>query len=152
MPVHNVHPHGNIQVPAADLLAAHGLLLSVEISLPQALANLLTAQDKSLPPVGTGAALVDTGASCCCVEEALLQQMQLKPVSQVHVSSPNGNRLQNVYFTRLAFPGAPIPPLEIPVVGVQMNQGKTVCLIGRDLLRHCVLIYNGPMGSYTIAF
>ena len=33
-----------------------------------------------------------------------------------------------------------------------MNQGNTICLIGRDLLRHCVLIYNGPMGSYTISY
>lgn len=152
MPVYNVYPQGVSQANPPDLLAALGLLLTVEVSPPEALANLLTSQGKPLPQLVTGSALVDTGASCCCVEERLLQQLQLLPIGQVSVSSPTGNRLQNVYFTRLTFPGSPIPPLEIPVVGVQMNQGKVISLIGRDLLRHCVLIYNGPMGSYTISF
>ena len=152
MPVYNVYPHGNPQSPAPDLLAALGLLLAVEISPPQSLANLLTTRDEPLPKAVTGAALVDTGASCCCVEETLLQQLQLQPINQTNVSSPNGNRTQNVYFARLSFPGSPIPALEIPVVGVQMNQGKTISLIGRDLLRYCVLIYSGPMGCYTLSF
>ena len=152
MPVHNVYPHNVVNASPPDLLAGLGLLLEVEVAPPQALASVLTSQGKPLPQFVTGSALVDTGASCCCVEETLLQQLELQPVNQVNVSSPNGNRLQNVYFVRLAFPGSPIPPLEIPVVGVQLNQGRTISLIGRDLLRHCVLIYNGPMGSYTISF
>ena len=152
MPVHNVYPHNVSHAAPSDLLAALGLLLAVEVSPPQALANLLTSQGQALPPVATGNALVDTGASCCCVEESLLQRMKLQPVSQINVSSPNGNRLQNVYFARLTFPGSPIPPLELQVVGVQMNQGQTISLIGRDLLRHFLLVYNGPMGSYTISF
>jgi hypothetical protein len=152
MPVYNVFPHGNPHGTPPDLLAGHGLLLAVEITAPQSLSNLMTSQGQALPAPVTGAALVDTGASCCCVEEALLHTLQLQPINQTSVSSPNGNRIQNVYFARLTFPGSPIPPLEIPVVGVQMNQGSTISLIGRDLLRHCVLIYNGPMGSYTLSY
>jgi predicted aspartyl protease len=152
MPVHNVYPHSAEQANPTDLLAAFGLLLEVEVAPPQALASLLTSQGKPLPQLVTGSALVDTGASCCCVEESLLQKLQLQPVNEVEVSSPNGNKKQNVYFVRLSFPGSPIPALELPVVGVQLNQGHTISLIGRDLLRHCVLIYNGPMGSYTITF
>ena len=152
MPVFNVYPHNHPHGIPADLLAAHGLLLSVEISVPQALASVLTSQRVPLPKPAVGAALVDTGASCCCVEETLLQGLELQPTSETNVSSPNGNRRQNVYFARLTFPGSPIPALEIPMIGVQMNQGTTISLIGRDLLRNCVLIYNGPMGSYTLSF
>jgi hypothetical protein len=68
------------------------------------------------------------------------------------MSGTTGNRIQSVYQARLSFPGTPIAPLEIQVVGVQMNMGETIALLGRDILRYCVLIYNGPQGSYTIAF
>ena len=152
MPVHNVHPQATPPVHAADVLAAHGLLLAVEISIPEALAAALTRQGKTLPPVAGGAALVDTGASCCAVEESLLAQLGLQPVRPVNVSSPNGSRLQNLYFAKLIFPGSPIPPLELEVIGVQMGQGRMLALIGRDFLRQCLLVYNGPAGNCSLAF
>jgi gag-polyprotein putative aspartyl protease len=152
MPVHSVHPIGNPNATPPDLLFHFGLLLQVEISVPQSLASVLTATNQQIPATVTGSALVDTGATCCCVEETFLQQLNLQPIAQVPMSGATGNRIQNAYQARLSFPGTPIPPLEIQVVGVQMNQGQTICLLGRDILRYCVLIYNGPQGSYTIAF
>lgn len=152
MPVHNVHPYNHPTAAAPDLLQIFGLLLSIEVNVPQSLANALSNAAIPLPNIVTGNALVDTGASCCCAAESSLQSLQLQAIGQANMSSPNGNRLQNVYLAKLSFPGTPIPALEIPVVGVQLNQGKTIALIGRDLLRHCVLIYNGPMGSYTLSF
>ena len=152
MPVHNVHPIGNPNIPPTDLLFHLGLLLQVEISVPQSLATVLTATNQPLPAAIIGDALVDTGATCCCVEETFMQRLNLQPIGQVPVSGATGNRIQNAYQARLAFPGTPIPPLEMQVIGVQMNQGQTICLLGRDILRYCVLIYNGPQCSYTIAF
>jgi len=152
VPVHNVHPNKHPTVSAPDLLQGTGLLVDVEISVPGALAKVIHDAGRNVPMAQLGGALIDTGASCCCVEEPVLLALGLKPVGQVNVASPNGNRLQNIYFTRLSFPGTPIPPLEIQVVGGQLNQEKTISLIGRDFPRQCVLIYNGPMGCYTISF
>ena len=129
-----------------------GLLLAVEINVPQSLANILTSQGASLPQPVTGNALVDTGATSCCVEESLVQGLGLQPISQVNVCGQSGLKLQNVYLARMSFPGSPIPILELPLIGVQMTGQNLISLIGRDVLRHCVLVYNGPMGSYTIAF
>lgn len=151
MPVHNVHPSG-LKQTAHDFLQEQGLLLGIEISASETLAAALHTNGKSIPQPISGDALVDTGASCCCVEESHLISLGLQPIGQTEVRSPNGIRSQNLYFVRLTFPGTPIPPLELRVVGVQMNQGTTISLIGRDVLRHYVLIYNGPMGCYTIAF
>src|SRR6266487_2699825 len=144
MPVHNVHPVGNPNVSPPNLLFQLGLLLQVEISIPQSLASVLTTAGQPIPAAVAGSALIDTGATCCCVEETCLQQLNLQPIGQVPMSGATGPRIQNAYQARLTFPGTPIPPLEIQVVGVQMHQGQTRCLIGRDVLRHCVLIYNGP--------
>lgn len=152
MPVYNVYPHGHATQTPQDILAGVGLLLPVEISIPPALANILISQGIVLPKAVTGNALVDTGATSCCVEESQLIGLGLKPIGQVNVCGQSGPKLQNVYIARLSFPGTPIPVLDIRVIGVQMTGQNLLSLIGRDLLRHCVLVYNGPMGSYTLAF
>ncbi|MBI5397599.1 MAG: aspartyl protease family protein [Verrucomicrobia bacterium] len=157
MPIFNVYPQGNPQVSATDLLAVAGLLLGIEVTVPESVANALTLSAKPLPKPTVGTALVDTGATSCCIEETVVQSLGLQPVGQVNVSSPNGPKLQNVYVARMTFPGSPIPTLELRLIGVQMQPPGgaatgPISLIGRDILRQCVLVYNGPMGSYTMAF
>ncbi len=71
------------------------LLLAVEINVPQSLANVLTSQGAALPQPVTGSALVDTGATSCCVEESLVQGLGLQPVGQVNVCGQSGVKLQN---------------------------------------------------------
>ena len=138
--------------PSAKRLAARSFLLPVEVSPPQSLARLLAVQEPSAAFSAAGFALVDTGASCCCVEESVLRRLRLQPVSQAEVRSPNGPQLQSVFVARFRFPGAVIPPLERPVVGVQMGDDETIALIGRDFLLQCLLVYNGSLGSCSLAF
>ncbi len=151
MPIHNSFPQP-IPESAAAWLANQGFLLPIEISPPQSLVRLLAARSAEPPSAVSGFALVDTGASHCCVEEKVLRQLQLQPVRRINVCSPNGSRLQFVYLARLSFPGAPIPPVELRVIGVQLDQGETLGLIGRDFLRHCLVVYNGPLGGCTLSF
>jgi hypothetical protein len=151
MPIYNVLPHVPNIAPQ-QILQQAGLLLIVEIQVPQSLAALLGQNNIQLPQPVVGNALVDTGASMCCVEEVALQQLGLQPISESNVATPAGVQVQNVYLPRLTFPGTPLPPLEIPVLGSHLAQGNMISLIGRDILAHCVLVYNGPMGSYTLAF
>ena len=47
------------------------------------------------------------------------------------------------------------PPLEIPVIAVVASELRVQgidALIGRDVLRHCLLNYNGEMEIFTLAF
>ena len=151
MAIHNSYPHP-VPRSAVVRLAKQGFLLSLEVSPPQSVARLLTEQPPAPPLAVTGTAVVDTGASRCCVEEAVLRQLQLQPMRRIIVRSPNGSRLQFVYLARLSFPGAPIPAIEMAVIGVQLGSAQTIGLIGRDFLRRCLLIYNGPAGSCTLTF
>src|SRR5438093_11544135 len=100
MPVHNVFPLGLPHGTPQDLLAAMGLLLPVEINVPQVLATILTSQGTTLPQPVTGDALIDTGATSCCVEESLVQGLGLQPVGQVNVCGQSGLKIQNVYLAR----------------------------------------------------
>ncbi len=40
----------------------------------------------------------------------------------------------------------------IAVVETELISQGIDALIGRDILQHCVLIYNGGLGFYTLAF
>lgn len=81
-----------------------------------------------------------------------MQGLGLQVIAQVNVCGTSGIKLQNVYIAEVAFPGSPIPTLQLRLIGVQMPGQGIISLIGRDFLRHCLLIYNGPMGSYSISF
>lgn len=151
MPIHNDF-NGSPSAISAENLAAGGFLLSVEVSPPEDLTRLLTAQVTPVDLTATGFALIDTGASCCCVEDAVLRRLRLQPIRRTAVRIPNGTRLQSVYIARLSFPGSPIPAVEMRVVGVQLDDEQTIALVGRDFLRRCLLVYNGPMGSCTLSF
>ena len=151
MPIHN-DAQESLTAGGADRLENLGFLLSVEVSPPQSLARLLALQQPTASQGVIGLALVDTGASCCCVEESALRRLQLEPVRHTEVRSPNGSRRQFVYVARLGFPGSAIPATELPVVGVQMGSEEIIALVGRDFLRHCLLVYNGPAGRCSLAF
>ena len=102
MPVHNVYPAGGVHptsgqvIHPADLLAALGLVLSVEIKVPPALAAALTSQGQPIPSPVSGYALVDTGATGCCVEESLVQGLGLQVIRQANVCGTSGVRLQKL--------------------------------------------------------
>jgi len=152
MPIYNVHPTGNPSVSALDLLQHFGLLLTAEVGVSDVLAQVLVAQNQPIPPSVPGPALVDTGASICAVDESAALKLGLQPVGQSNVSGVGGTRIHNVYVGKVTFPGTPIPPQEWTLTGADLKDQNLLLLIGRDILRACVLIYNGPLGCYTIAF
>jgi hypothetical protein len=54
---------------------------------------------------------------------------------------------------KFSFPGTTIPVLEFnTVVGAELQQQGYLAIIGRDLLRHFQLVYNGVDGIWTLAF
>lgn len=154
MPVYN-HP-GSITlgqgVDAHAALTVKGLLLPLEVSVPAALAAALTDKSLPIPAPASGVGLIDTGASCTAIDESILIGLGLQPVGQIHTSGQSGAKLQNRYLAEVSFPGTPIPKLNLDVIGVQILDQGLYGLIGRDLLRACVLIYNGPQGTFSLAF
>lgn len=152
MPVHNVFPVGIQNVAPADLLQSQGLLLQAEVNVTDVLAQILTEQKQVIPAAKTGRALVDTGASICAIDEGAAVELGLQPVGQSSVSGVGGTQIHNVYVAKILFPGTPIPALEWTLTGADLKDQNLLLLIGRDILRHCVLIYNGPLGCYTLAF
>jgi hypothetical protein len=139
-------------------MAGLGAILTLDVHVPPAIANALTASNQPVPPAVSGITLVDTGATMTCVHEAILTGLGLQPVGQVQSGTANGPVQQNVYMTRLVFPllGWTV---DLPVAGVdltgqqaQLNPPQDIiALLGRNLLRNCVLIWNGVGGFWSIS-
>ena len=61
--------------------------------------------------------------------------------------------MANVYTCMLQYPSCPLPDMENrPVVGVDLTGQNYIALIGRDILRDMILIYDGPGATVTFAF
>jgi hypothetical protein len=79
----------------------------------------------------------------------------------VTVGTAGGAQQQLLYPARFSFPGTNLPSLEFnSLLGADLtSQGipgprgaPLMALLGRDILEHFVLIYNGLQGLFTLAY
>ena len=135
-------------------LAKVGPRLPVQIGIPDSLATVYSEHGTTIPGSVDGYALFDTGASITCVDESVLCRLALSPVGTTNVATPsNPSAVRNTYTCALYFPGCPLPDLDPSfVVGVELRTQGYIALIGRDILRDMVLIYDGPGARITFAF
>src|SRR5260370_19209650 len=94
------------------LLHSFGLLLAVEISIPDALSAVLSGTAARIPAAVPGSALVDTGSTCSCVEERHLRSLGLHPFRQGKMPRPTVDPEQNEYTRTLIVPRTIRPPAE----------------------------------------
>ncbi len=160
MPIRNNFVRdANNQISSAALRVV-GAVTPVEIHVPQAIVQVLAQQNRPIPTAVTGLAIIDTGASNTCVHEASLTSLGLNPISVVSSGTAAGIARHNVYPGRLIFPthgwnldiarltGVDLSGQMIPVTPPQ----QLLVLVGRDILEHTILIWNGPAGEWTITW
>ena len=102
--------------------------------------------------------LVDTGASCLCIDPSVVQQLTLQPTGTGQMISPTTGAIPKdvpVYDISIKIPCKDLTPLDfnsVPAMeSILLNQGFSV-LIGRDILSRCLLIYDGAAQIFTLAF
>ena len=167
MPVYNfghyLVPQAGAQVPSPFPfgLRMSGPVIPVQIEIPSALADRLQQAGQTIPAPVSGLALVDTGASVSAVDAGCIQQLGVQPVGMVTVGTAGGPQQQMLYPGRFSFPGTNLPSLDFSsLLGADLaaqgvagpRTGPLVALLGRDLLEHFVLVYNGPQGLFTLAY
>lgn len=145
-------------MPSPDALVAAGAFLSVDISVPAAISAALTTAGHAVPPSQTGVAAIDTGASLTCVHEPLLTGLGLNPVGMATTGTAAGQVQKPLYVARLLVPQIgwtlDIQVLAVDLTGQMINTTPPqpiIALLGRNLLRNCVLLWNGTAGIWTLA-
>jgi hypothetical protein len=103
-------------------------------------------------------ALIDTGASCTCIDPAIIGALELSPTGSIQVFTPStgdrGHATAQYDACLQIYTSPQQAPLEIPLIAVVASELKMHgidALIGRDVLQHCLLWYNGSSGIFSLA-
>lgn len=121
----------------------------------------LEASGQPVPQPVQLRALIDTGASCTCVDTAVLAPLQLSPTGQTTISTPSTGQqpaAMDQFDVLLAIPGPTAGSLPlifptIPIVALRDFANPAYdALIGRDILGECILHYNGATGLFELAY
>jgi predicted aspartyl protease len=147
-----IGPDGKpLVLPPPTGLHLAGPRVQVSVGLAQSFAEALLLRGEVIPDAVVGDALVDTGASHTCIDDAVAKNMGLPVVGRIKVGSASHHSTeQNQYPIRIEFLGAGITSnvLQAPAAALAA-QGLTM-LIGRDILQEFLLVYNGPIGQWTM--
>ena len=139
---------------------AKGPLLNVQLGISASYHSILAASGVPIPQPRVAQGLVDTGASCTCIDPSVIRALQISPKGTTMMLTPStgsGGMTVSQYDVSLSiYSTSEESPYQIPNLAVVeselfANQGFHV-LIGRDVLARCVFIYNGERGNYTLAF
>jgi hypothetical protein len=141
-------------------VAPNGLIVLAFIGVSQARRQALLAAGQTVPAPINVQALVDTGATCTCVDPQVLKDLSLSPNGSATMITPSSGDhpiVVNQYDVSLVIPASQNqPPLfhaNIPVVESKLHklQGFHM-LLGRDVLKGCLLTYDGLSGLFSLAY
>jgi len=152
---------GARQVPIPQALQQCGPCIPVQISIAAKVAAALQKVGSAAPPPQNGLALIDTGATISGVDARAVQALGLQPIGVKKVFTARGAAQQPVYAATFAFPNTNIPAINFgELLGVDLADQRIqlignqplIAVIGREILANFLLIYNGRMARFTLAF
>ena len=142
-----VAPNGYLMVPAM-------------VGVSHARRTALIASKQAVPTPVQVQALIDTGATGTCVDPSVLNQLNLSPTGNtlVHTPSTAGQPVAaDTYDVSLTVHGRtgqlPLMHHTVPVLASHLlaAQGFHV-IIGIDILKGCLLAYDGANGLFSLAY
>jgi hypothetical protein len=140
-------------VSGAALLVVYGPTIQVDIGFDPLFQPNSTAPVPPPTPAITGQhALVDSGASECCIDSLLAVQLNLPVVDRRPVSGIHGSEEVNIHMAQIH-----VPSLSHTVygrfAGVHLAAGGQVhrAILGRTFLQHFKMVYDGTTGQVEIS-
>ncbi len=122
------------------------------MSVGQQIAGPILQAGGTLPAPVAGLALIDSGATSTCIDETIAQQLNLPAIDVVTIASAtHASVQQSVYPIKVEVVGLPIAINAPRAIGAPLQSQGILVLLGRDVLQHCVLVYNGPAGSFSLS-
>jgi len=129
----------------------------VGVSVPRELA--LKKTGKRVPDPVKVVGLIDTGASQTAIDAQVVEKLNLSATGSIGVSTISKEKTPRTFEQFDVILDVVIPPQDvtavsvtIPVISVHLETLGVQILLGRDVLRESILIYNGQTDSFSAAF
>ena len=158
MPIYNhfcADQNGKVGGEGSALrLVGEGALLPVLVSTTSWLATFLHSIGKAVPAAVQGLALLDTGAAYCAIDQDVPRQMGVPPVGYLMTLGATSPKPipAFTYPASLSFPTTNLPNITFQdFLGLPLKSQGIIALIGRTVLKHFVMVYNGPCGIITLS-
>jgi len=151
--VERTDPQGHIvQTDGKAALQKRGPVVQVTVSLGTAIAQTLQQSGQAVPTPVSGWALIDTGADCTCIDGESAVQMGLPVIDVAKMASASHEGTQqNVHPIKIEFAGVSLVVEAERAMTAKLAPFGLLLIIGRDTLKHCVLVYNGLAGTITLS-
>ena len=128
-----------------------GPVVEVRLAVGRALEAVLQKQGQEVPTALTVRGMIDTGATETVIAQDIPGQLGLKPVGIATITTASSTNVKCYeYLLRIILPNGVTG--EAVAIALPLRGRHIYCLLGRDMLRHAVLIYNGYMETFTLSF
>lgn len=99
--------------------------------------------------------LIDTGASCSAIDRDVAEDLKLTPrgFALVHTPTTGPDYVERLQYGACLVVGEGQPDalvLTLPVIESDLSTRDFQILVGRDVLRSCVFVYDGPTDVFTL--
>lgn len=136
-----------------------GPVVDMVVGVSGARLSALQLMGHPIPAAQNVRALVDTGASCTCVDPMVFQALGLQPTGSMPMLTPSTGSTPidaETYDVGIVIPngqqqGLVFPNMAVSASELFLAQGIHA-LVGRDILQRCVLTYNGSVAYFTLAY
>jgi len=134
-----------------------GPIVDIQILPASAAVGAIAADGGTVPAPQKVAALIDTGATASVIQESVASALSLTPIGQQNINTPScQDHPCYTYAVMLLLPtpdaGLPHPVrFETTVIAAPLSGQNIQCLLGRDFLKHVMMVYNGPQDSFYFA-
>ena len=98
-----------------------------------------------------GLALIDTGATCSCIDKDVAERLNLIMCDKLRVYSPTGNMLCDVFDVEMTFTEMNLT-IDCFVLNAHLAPQPYIALIGRDVLGSFKFSYDGKENSYSLNY
>ncbi|MGC8544281.1 MAG: aspartyl protease family protein [Vulcanisaeta sp.] len=142
----------------ADVLKINGPMIVIDIEPAGVIQSFAQSRGVTLNNVRNVAALIDTGASITAVDKGVLNKLGYPPYGTINLTTAGGTAAVPMYLVKLTlFSNVPsviarIVLDNISVAAVDLATQQYKALIGRDVLRNILLIYDGAAGQITVTY
>jgi hypothetical protein len=138
-------------------LQAEGPLIEVLVGVTPSQAHTLRSAGQAVPAPLRLRGVLDTAASQTCIDLQCVSALALVPAGQASMLTPAPTSALQTYDLydvdlTLLHPRLNWARASLAVVAADLLPQGFEVLVGRDVLKDCLLIYDGPADTFTLGF